>query len=81
MTIKRQDVHSTIAMIVSVTCDCCGKEYPDKMDRQEFVNLDFIGGYGSVFGDMNRVQLDLCQTCFKEKLGEYIRVTTGEGGD
>lgn len=64
---------------VSVTmCDCCKKEYgldlKDIFERQEFVSFSFIGGYGSVFGDGDRMEIDLCQHCLKQRLGDVIRI-------
>jgi len=58
-----------------VICDVCKKEYPcdDIMETQEFQHIRFIGGYGSVFGDEEAVELDICQHCLKDKLGEYFR--------
>ena len=58
----------------SITCDVCGREYADIMETQEFVIVDTIGGYSSIFTDGGKIQLDMCQHCFKEKLGEYVRV-------
>lgn len=59
-------------------CDICHKVFSCKDDifeTQEFVNIRFIGGYGSVFGDGDTVEIDICQNCFKEKLGEHVRIT------
>jgi hypothetical protein len=55
---------------VALICDCCGREATIGHDyeAQEFVSIDFVGGYGSVFGDGTRVNLDICQYCLKEKL-------------
>jgi len=70
--------------IASVTCDVCGKTYltdKDFMEIQEFIGLNFVGGYDSVFGDMSHCTLDICQHCLKEKLGEWIVVKQeGEEG-
>jgi hypothetical protein len=66
--------------VVSITCDVCKKvfKYSDKMSMdtleiQEFTHIGFTGGYQSVFGDMVKLELDICQHCLKEKLGESIR--------
>lgn len=61
----------------TVICDICKKEYDcDKecCDAQEFVHINFRGGYGSVFGDGATIKLDLCQACFKGRLGDHIVV-------
>ncbi|MDX1472144.1 MAG: NADAR family protein [Flavobacteriaceae bacterium] len=63
-------------------CDICKKEFnpeTDVMETQEFHHIRFTGGYGSVFGDMNKVECDICQTCLKEKLGEFLRFPDQEG--
>lgn len=59
--------------IESIICDICKKEYDDVMDLQEFINIRHTGGYSSVFGDGHTVTLDMCQTCFKEHLDEFIQ--------
>jgi hypothetical protein len=63
----------------SITCDCCGKEYKfdggfEQMDAQEFHSMCFVGGYDSIFGDMNKVELDLCQYCLRNRLGDLLRI-------
>lgn len=65
---------------VSIECDVCKKEYfydsentSEIFEIQEFVIIRLIGGYGSVFGDEEEVEIDICQNCFKEKFGEYVR--------
>lgn len=56
-------------------CDICNKDYSDSLyEKQEFTNIVFVGGYGSVFGDMDKIEIDICQHCLKEKLGKWIRV-------
>lgn len=59
------------------TCDRCKKtvEERDIFEYQEFYHIDFTGGYASVFGDMNRVQADLCQQCLKELIDSFARKT------
>lgn len=42
---------------------------------QEFLSLDYMGGYASIIGDETRFQLDLCQHCVKELLLPYARLT------
>ena len=61
-----------------ITCDCCGKTYScsvsdvDIFEVQEFLNINFIGGYSSIFGDGVRVSGNFCQECVKELLGKYL---------
>jgi hypothetical protein len=60
----------------TVFCDVCKKDIStDIIDEQEAVHILFQGGYGSVFGDGTVVELDICQECFKEKIGEYCNLS------
>lgn len=74
-------VTDTIEKTVSVTCDICKKTYSldkqsnDIFEVQEFIHVKEHCGYGSIFGDGDVIELDMCQHCFKEKLGQYIRIT------
>jgi hypothetical protein len=58
-------------------CDRCGRviRTSDYVEDQERISIDFTAGYGSVFGDGNRVQADLCQHCVRKVLGRWLRVT------
>jgi hypothetical protein len=67
----------TVETIQSLTCDICKKTYDvdkDWEEAQEFVIIEEHCGFGSIFGDDNIIRLDMCQHCFKEKLGEFVRV-------
>ena len=58
-----------------ITCDICKKSFDvdnDVMQVQEFHCIDFVGGYGSVFGDDVRIQCDICQDCLKKLIGQYV---------
>jgi hypothetical protein len=62
-----------------IECDYCKMRYSDNdYEIQEFVCIRFTGGYGSVFGDGDVVELDLCQHCFQKLLGSYCRITEGD---
>lgn len=71
-------VQKTVSEICSITCDACNVEYKDSMETQEFLNYNDTCGYMSIFGDNNRISLDLCQHCIKRLLGKYIRITNYE---
>ncbi len=64
---------TTAHEIIAVTCDVCGKKFDDIMELQEFLFVNFTGGYSSVFGDMIHVECDICQRCLKEIAGKYCR--------
>ncbi|MFA7287421.1 MAG: hypothetical protein WC055_00930 [Melioribacteraceae bacterium] len=57
-----------------ITCDICKKEYDydNWIELQEFHFVNFVGGYGSVFGDGNTIRLDICQHCLLEMINKYI---------
>lgn len=62
----------------SITCDICGKTYDletldGQLEEQEFLFIDFVGGYNSVFGDMERIECDVCQYCLKNMIGGKYR--------
>ena len=59
--------------IISITCDCCKKEFSGIWDTQEFLCIDDIGGFYSAIGDGTRYQCDLCSACVKKLLGKYLR--------
>lgn len=60
----------------SITCDRCRQTWQaNTIDAAELISIDFIGGYDSVFGDGSQVELDLCQRCLKETLGQWLRVS------
>jgi hypothetical protein len=56
-------------------CDICDKDLlSDDMEGQEAFSFNAIGGYTSVFGDGAEISIDLCQHCFKDKLGNYCTI-------
>lgn len=61
-----------------VLCDRCHREMePDSQDCefQERTTIRFRAGYGSIFGDGNLVEADICQHCLQEVFGKYLRIT------
>ena len=63
-----------------IICDVCKKSFDhekDVFELQEFVHVDETAGYGSIFRDGTKIQLDICQYCLKEKLGEFLVLTGG----
>jgi hypothetical protein len=77
-TIKIQKI--PIEKIVSLKCDKCGKEYSndpikDMLETQEFLLIDFVGGYGSIFGDGTHVECEVCQYCLYEMIKDISRKT------
>lgn len=72
---KKMRIEST-EVVHGFCCDRCGSEAGrQEAAFQEFASIDQVAGYGSVFGDGNRIQLELCPTCLKELVGAWIRVS------
>lgn len=58
-----------------ISCDRCGRLVDrDEVGFHEFGSIDLKAGYGSVFGDGNDVQIDLCQHCLQLTLGRWLRI-------
>lgn len=60
-----------------VICDRCGKHMSGDEPYQGYNNraqIRFRAGYGSVFGDGNKIEGDLCDKCLYEVLGRYLRI-------
>jgi len=59
----------------TITCDRCRTHFTDvDYGWHEMQSIEFVGGYGSIFGDGDTVSIDLCQECLKETLGPWLRV-------
>lgn len=66
----------TMEQAVAAVCDRCGSEMQKHSGEwEEQISIAFRGGYDSIFDDGNAVELDLCQHCVKEVLGQWLRVT------
>jgi hypothetical protein len=74
--INYKEIQKSETVVDSITCDKCGRISSPETDilrLQEWFHYNFIGGYGSVFGDGNEYMIDLCQICTKELLGPYLK--------
>lgn len=61
--------------IYGYVCDRCGREADaHEGEAEELVSIDRVGGYCSIFGDGNRISVDICQHCLKDILGEWLRI-------
>lgn len=66
-------------VVYAFTCDKCGKTVEeDSVGYQEGHHINFVGGYGSVFGDGTVVECDLCQDCLKDLIGPVARIFDGQ---
>jgi len=66
-----------VSFLDKIICDFCKKEYSidvsnDIYEIQEFVSVYRTGGYGSIFGDGDELQVDICQHCFKKIIMDKI---------
>lgn len=70
-----KQVIETEVSLVSVVCDICGKEdfYNSEnleVDAYNYVHIKKSFGYGSLIGDDDLVEIDLCEKCFLDKFGK-----------
>ena len=81
--ITTRNVQVLQAEITSVTCDKCGVKYTpeDILEYQEMYSIRFTGGYGSVFGDEEKVAVDFCQRCLKALIEPYLKEELYEKSD
>jgi hypothetical protein len=64
-------------VVEQIVCDRCGKVA--ERARSGFDQMLSIGFYAcrdSMFGKESRVEIDLCETCLRERLGTWLRVQT-----
>jgi hypothetical protein len=65
----------SVSVVDQIKCDRCGKVTArDELDFHAMNSIGFSAGYASIFGDGNRVDIDLCEHCLKDTLGEWLRV-------
>jgi NMD protein affecting ribosome stability and mRNA decay len=65
----------TVSVVNQIRCDRCGKEAErGELGFQEMISIGFKAGYASIFGDGNRVEVDLCESCLRDSLGAWLRV-------
>jgi hypothetical protein len=61
------------------TCDRCGRRMTADLNQDwewnQKLSISFEGGFGSVFGDGNKISVDLCQHCVLDTLGQWLRIT------
>lgn len=61
--------------VKALRSDRCGLEAQQgEVEFHEFTCIDMQAGYGSIFGDGNRVRIDLCQHCLKLSFDPWLRV-------
>lgn len=67
----------TMVLDDGFSCSICKTRYEqdDYVENQEALHFVNHCGDGSVFGDMSKISLDICQHCIKSVLGQYIEQT------
>lgn len=62
--------------VVALQCDRCGNKF--KVGSSEFDEFSSIShrrtGEDSIFGHASSVEIDLCQHCLNDRLGEWLRI-------
>ena len=67
----------TVSVVHQIRCDRCGKEAErGEVGFVEMTSIGFDAGCDSIFGDGNRVEVDLCEPCLRDTLGPWLRVKT-----
>jgi len=63
-------------VISKIICDGCGEQAtPDDYTFNEFISVSHRCGYGSIHGDGNQFNIDLCQQCFADMCGDSLTVS------
>lgn len=62
-------------ILQSITCDKCKRKFViddpgDILEIEEMHHIEFRGGFGSVFGDENYIEVDICQYCLYDFIGD-----------
>ncbi|UUZ73249.1 hypothetical protein LP415_08045 [Polaromonas sp. P1(28)-8] len=64
-----------VSVVHQIRCDRCDREaLRGEPGFAEMTSIGFDAGYDSIFGDGNRVEIDLCETCLRATLGTWLRV-------
>lgn len=63
-------------ILVSHVCNRCGRDLTADTEKHESLEIAFVAGYDSVFGDGNKVEGDFCQHCIQELLGQWLCIRT-----
>lgn len=65
-------------MVDKIICDKCNKVISDDyIEEQEYHYINFMGGYGSVFGDEVEVETAICQHCLYELIKDFYKIKEG----
>ena len=71
------EMFKTVSVVHQIRCDRYGEEAEfSEFGLDQMTSIGFDTGYGSIFGDGNRVDMDLCETCVRDTLGSWLQVKT-----
>lgn len=66
-----------VSVAWQISCDRCEKAVQrGQPGFEEMRSIGFDAGDASIFGNGNRVDLDLCEACLRETLGAWLKVKT-----
>lgn len=64
-----------VKVISELICDGCDEQAsPSDSEFHEFISVSHKCGYGSIHGDGNQFNIDLCQQCFADMCGDSLRI-------
>lgn len=74
---KEEKQTKRVKVLDEIQCDVCKKHYSvDDGAAQEILHIEHLYGYFSAkFGDMNEIELDMCEDCVYDMLGPFCHVT------
>jgi len=67
--------------VYKYTCDVCGlvaERDSNPIEFGGFTSISKLGGYNSRIGDMYLFEIDMCEKCLLDLLGDYARVSQSE---
>ena len=71
------ETFKTVSVVHQIRCDRCGKEVESgEVGFEQMISIGFNAGYSSIFGDGNRVDIDLCEICVRDTLGTWLQIKT-----
>lgn len=66
----------SVNILSAFVCDKCGRQAIiddiDSFEAEEFISIEHVCGYQSIFEDGATASIDLCQHCFKDTLGAWL---------
>lgn len=73
-----------VTIVHEIFCDRCGlraRRAAEGSDFRRMTSIGFKAEEGSIFGQGQRVEIDLCEPCLRDVRGHWLRVRTLTGGE